>query len=196
MPSETDPTALFYDRRNASFGALSARRTASGWKKVANIQKCVRTGDIDEVGDARHLTFFEMMGNWSFGDGNYFKKEAIEWSWEFLTAQKWLGLDKNRLAVSVFAGDDDAPFDEEAFDLWKKFGVPEHRIAKLPKKTYWWGPARSNRTVRTGHGNVLLDGRLRIKFRKVSMMTTTHGWKFGMMYLCNTTKARMANIIH
>ena len=106
---------------------------------MANIQKCVRTGDIDEVGDARHLTFFEMMGNWSFGD--YFKKEAIEWSWEFLTDKKWLGLDKKRLAVSVFAGDDDAPFDEEAFNLWKKLGVPEKRIAKLPKKNNWWGPA-------------------------------------------------------
>ena len=83
-----------------------------------------------------------MMGNWSFGDpktadgvgAGYFKKEAIEWSWEFLTDKKWLGLDKNRLAVSVFAGDDDALFDQEAFDLWKNLGVPEHRIARLPKK--------------------------------------------------------------
>ena len=77
-----------------------------------------------------------MMGNWSFGD--YFKKEAIEWSWEFLTDKKWLGLDKNRLAVSIFAGNENSPFDEEAFDLWKKLGVPEHRIAKLPKKNNWW----------------------------------------------------------
>ena len=89
---------------------------------MANIQKCVRTGDIEEVGDAP-FDFFEMLGNWSFGD--YFKKEAIEWSWEFLTDKKWLGLDKNRLAVSVFAGDENAPFDQEAFDLWKNMGAPE-----------------------------------------------------------------------
>lgn len=139
VPDETDPTALFTTAGMHPLVPYLLGEKHPGGKRVANIQKCVRTGDIDEVGDARHLTFFEMMGNWSFGD--YFKREAIEWSWEFLTAQKWLGLDKNRLAVSVFAGDNDAPFDEEAFDLWKNLGVPEHRIAKLPKKNNWWGPA-------------------------------------------------------
>ena len=139
VPSETDPTALFTTAGMHPLVPYLLGEKHPGGNRVASIQKCVRTGDIEEVGDARHLTFFEMMGNWSFGD--YFKKEAIEWSWEFLTDKKWLGLDKNRLAVSVFAGDDDAPFDEEAFDLWKKLGVPEHRIAKLPKKNNWWGPA-------------------------------------------------------
>jgi alanyl-tRNA synthetase len=80
-----------------------------------------------------------MLGNWSLGD--YFKKEAIEWSFEFLTSPKWLGLDKNRLAVSVFVGDSDAPFDHEAFEIWKSLGISEKRIAKLPKKNNWWGPA-------------------------------------------------------
>jgi alanyl-tRNA synthetase len=108
-----------------------------GGKRVVNVQKCIRTSDIDEVGNAKHHTFFEMLGNWSFGD--YFKKEAIEWSWEFLADKKWLGLDKNRLAVSVFVGDEDAPFDQEAFDFWKNLGIPEKRIAKLPKKNNWWG---------------------------------------------------------
>ncbi len=139
VPSEIDPTALFTTAGMHPLVPYLLGDEHPGGKRVANIQKCVRTGDIDEVGDSRHLIFFEMMGNWSFGD--YFKKEAIEWSWEFLTDKKWLGLDKNRLAVSVFAGDNDASFDEEAFDLWKKLGVPEDRIAKLPKKNNWWGPA-------------------------------------------------------
>ena len=109
--------------------------------RLTDVQKCVRTGDIDEVGDSTHHTFFEMLGNWSLGD--YFKKEAIEMSWEFLTSPEYLNLDKNRLAVSVFQGDDDAPFDEEAFATWKnifeKNGLPITRIAKLPKKNNWWG---------------------------------------------------------
>jgi alanyl-tRNA synthetase len=108
-------------------------------QRLADVQKCIRTGDIDEVGDYCHHTFFEMLGNWSLGD--YFKKEVIAWSFEFLTSPKWLGLDKNRLAVSVFVGDADAPFDEEAFQTWKSLGVNEKRIARLPKKNNWWGPA-------------------------------------------------------
>jgi len=149
VPSETDPTALFTTAGMHPLAPYLLGEKHPGGRRVANIQKCVRTGDIDEVGDARHLTFFEMMGNWSFGDpktadgvgAGYFKKEAIVWSWEFLTDKKWLGLDKNRLAVSVFAGDENAPFDEEAFDLWKKLGILEKRITKLPKKNNWWGPA-------------------------------------------------------
>jgi len=107
--------------------------------KLTDIQKCIRTGDIEEVGDYSHHTFFEMLGNWSLGD--YFKEEAIKLSYEFLTSSEYLGLDKNRLAVSVFAGDNDAPFDEETFNTWKNLGINEKRIAKLPKKNNWWGPA-------------------------------------------------------
>jgi alanyl-tRNA synthetase len=105
-------------------------------RKLANVQKCLRTDDIDEVGDNTHNTFFEMLGNWSLGD--YWKKEAIEWSFEFLT--KELNLPVEKLAVSVFAGDSDAPFDSESFDIWKGMGIPESRIGKLPKKDNWWGP--------------------------------------------------------
>ena len=114
-------------------------------KRLADVQKSVRTVDIDEVGDKTHFTFFEMLGNWSLGD--YFKREAIEWSWEFLTEKKWLGLDPEKLFVSVFAGDDDAPRDEEAAAIWlevlQKSGVsnPEKRIYFYPKSENWWGPA-------------------------------------------------------
>jgi alanyl-tRNA synthetase len=107
-----------------------------GGKRVANVQKCVRTGDIDEVGDETHNTFFEMLGNWSFGD--YFKQEAIAWSFEFLTDPKWLGLPLERLAFTCFAGDADAPKDTESAEIWKSLGVPETRISFLPKEKNWW----------------------------------------------------------
>ncbi|HRY82836.1 MAG TPA: alanine--tRNA ligase [Candidatus Moranbacteria bacterium] len=136
---ENDPTVLFTTAgMHPLVPYLSGEKHPQG-KRLANCQKCIRTGDIDEVGDATHHTFFEMLGNWSLGD--YFKKEAIEWSYEFLTSPEWLGLDKNRIAVSVFAGDKDAPFDSEAYEIWKSLGVSEKRIAKLPKKNNWWGPA-------------------------------------------------------
>ncbi|MBI3231615.1 MAG: alanine--tRNA ligase [Candidatus Doudnabacteria bacterium] len=105
-------------------------------KRVANVQKCVRTGDIEEVGDETHLTFFEMLGNWSLGD--YFKKEAITWSFEFLTSKDYLNLPLERLAFSVFAGDQDAPRDEESASVWKSLGVKSERIAYLPKEDNWW----------------------------------------------------------
>lgn len=107
-----------------------------GGKRVVDVQKCIRTGDIEEVGDDTHLTFFEMLGNWSFGD--YFKKEAIEWSFEFLTSKEYLGIPLERLAFTCFAGDDDAPRDTESFEIWKSLGVPEHRISFLPKEKNWW----------------------------------------------------------
>ncbi|MDR3249052.1 MAG: alanine--tRNA ligase, partial [Treponema sp.] len=104
-------------------------------------QKCIRTGDIDEVGDPSHLTFFEMLGNWSLGD--YFKDGAIRMSFEFLTSPQWLGIPVERLGVTVFAGDEDAPRDEESAAVWKALGIPESRIRYLPKKDNWWGPAGS-----------------------------------------------------
>jgi alanyl-tRNA synthetase len=134
---ENDPTVLFTTAGMHPLVPYLLGEKHPGGNRLANIQKCIRTGDIDEVGDATHHTFFEMMGNWSLGD--YFKKEAIEWSWEFLTSEKCLGLDKNRLAVSVFKGDENAPFDQEAFEAWKSLGVAEKRIAKLPKENNWWG---------------------------------------------------------
>lgn len=147
---QNDPTTLFTTAGMHPLVPYLMGEDHPGGKRVANVQKCIRTTDIDEVGDATHHTFFEMMGNWSFGDSastdgigkaGYFKKEAIEMSWEFLTSPEWLGLDKKRLAVSVFEGDQDAPFDEESFNKWIELGVDEKRIARLPKKQNWWGPA-------------------------------------------------------
>ncbi len=146
---ENDPTVLFTTAGMHPLVPFLLGEKHPGGKRVTSAQKCVRTGDIDEVGDNRHLTFFEMMGNWSFGDpekpdgigAGYFKKEAITWSWEFLTSKNYLGLDPRLLAVSVFAGDADAPKDEESAAMWKSLGVPEHKIGYLPKKNNWWGPA-------------------------------------------------------
>ncbi len=133
---ENDPSVLFTMAGMFPLVPYLMGQEHPGGNRVANIQKCIRTIDIDEVGDNTHLTFFEMMGNWSFGD--YFKKEAIEWSFEFLTDEKWLGIPLDRLAFSVFAGDDDAPFDEESYNHWLRLGVPAERIAKLPKEDNWW----------------------------------------------------------
>lgn len=136
---DNDPTTLFITAgMHPLVPYLLGEKHPEG-KRLTDVQKCIRTNDIDEVGDRTHHTFFEMLGNWSLGD--YFKKESIEWSWEFLTSSACLGLDKNRLAVSVFAGDNDAPFDQEAYDTWERLGVPVKKIAKLPKKNNWWGPA-------------------------------------------------------
>jgi len=134
---ENDPTVLFTTAgMHPLVPYLSGEKHPQG-TRLTDVQKCVRTGDIDEVGDNTHCTFFEMLGNWSLGD--YFKKEAISWSYEFLTSV--LKIDPNRLAVSVFAGDETAPRDEEAASIWQSCGIPADRIFFLPKKNNWWGPA-------------------------------------------------------
>jgi alanyl-tRNA synthetase len=134
---ENDSSVLFTTAGMQPLVPYLLGETHPEGKRLVDAQKCVRTNDIDEVGDATHHTFFEMLGNWSLGD--YFRKEAIAWSFEFLTDEKWLGLDVSRLAVSVFAGVDDVPFDEEAFAAWKALGVPQARIARLTRKDNWWG---------------------------------------------------------
>ena len=136
---ENDATVLFTTAGMHPLVPYLLGEKHPGGARLASAQKCIRTDDIDEVGDDTHHTFFEMMGNWSLGD--YFKSEAIAWSFEFLTSPQWLNLDPKRLAVSVFAGDADAPFDEESFQLWSDLGFPAEKIAKLPKKNNWWGPA-------------------------------------------------------
>jgi len=136
---ENDPTCLFTTAgMHPLVPYLSGENHPAG-KRLVDCQKCIRTGDIDEVGDPVHLTFFEMLGNWSLGD--YFKAEAIEYSFEFLTSPEWLNIPLNKLAVTVFVGDENAPFDEEAYNIWKQLGIAEPRIAKCGKKDNWWGPA-------------------------------------------------------
>ncbi|MGN0796129.1 MAG: alanine--tRNA ligase [Christensenellales bacterium] len=134
---ENDPTVLFTTAgMHPLVPYLLGEKHPQG-TRLTDVQICVRTGDIEEVGDASHCTFFEMLGNWSLGD--YFKKEAITWSFEFLT--KVLGIPLERLSVSVFAGDDSCPRDEESAKIWESLGLPKERIFFLPKKNNWWGPA-------------------------------------------------------
>lgn len=115
----------------------------SGKKRIVNFQKCVRTNDIDEVGDNTHFTFFEMLGNWSLGD--YFKFDAINWSYELLTSKEGFGLDPKRLYVTVFEGDDNAPKDNDAFEIWKGIFEKEgmdyrKRIFFMNADSNWWSP--------------------------------------------------------
>ncbi|MEI7498503.1 MAG: alanine--tRNA ligase [Candidatus Falkowbacteria bacterium] len=117
VPGETDASTLFTTAGMHPLVPYLLGAEHPGGKRVANVQKCVRTGDIEDVGDNRHCTFFEMMGNWSFGD--YFKEEAISWSYEFLTDPKWLGLDPKRLYVSTFKGENGIPRDEKAIEVWQ-----------------------------------------------------------------------------
>ncbi len=136
---ENDPTVLFTTAGMHPLVPYLMGTPHPAGTRLTDVHKCIRTGDIEEVGDPSHLTFFEMLGNWSLGD--YFKKEAISWSWEFLTSPDYLGLDKDKLAFSVFAGDEDCPRDEEAHDIWRSMGVAEDHIFYLPKENNWWGPA-------------------------------------------------------
>lgn len=132
-----DPTVLFTTAGMHPLVPFLLGQKHPLGKRLVNVQRCIRTGDIDSVGDSYHHTFFEMLGNWSLGD--YFKKDAIEWSFAFLT--KVLKMPAERIAVSVFKGDKDCPKDEESASVWLGLGIPKERIAYLPKENNWWGPA-------------------------------------------------------
>ncbi|HJJ09383.1 MAG: alanine--tRNA ligase [Clostridia bacterium] len=131
---ENDPSVLFTTAGMQPLVPYLLGEKHPGGKRIADYQKCVRTVDIDSVGDNRHLTYFEMLGNWSLGD--YFKKEAIAMSYKFLTEE--LGIDPEKLSVTCFAGDADAPKDIEAFEAWKNAGIPEERIYFYGKEDNWW----------------------------------------------------------
>ena len=133
---ENDPSVLFtMAGMHPLVPYLLGEKHPAG-TRLTDYQKCIRTGDIEEVGDPSHLTCFEMLGNWSLGD--YFKKESIAFSYEFLTSPKWLALDPKKISVTVFAGDENAPRDEEAAGYWKENGMPEDKIAYLPASDNWW----------------------------------------------------------
>jgi alanyl-tRNA synthetase len=136
---ENDPTVLFTTAGMHPLVPYLLGEPHPAGNRLCNVQKCIRTGDIDDVGDVSHLTFFEMLGNWSLGD--YFKEEAITWSYEFLTSDDYLGFSPDLLSVTVFEGNENAPKDEESIAIWKKLGIPESRIHALPIEDNWWGPA-------------------------------------------------------
>lgn len=134
---ENDPSVLFNIAGMQPLMSYLLGEKHPNGKRLVNIQKCIRTIDLDEVGDNTHLTFFEMMGNWSLGD--YFKKDAIKWSYEFLTEKvEGLGLDSRRLYVTVFGGSDDVPRDLESVEIWKSLGIPESRVYFKSSKSNWW----------------------------------------------------------
>ncbi len=133
---ENDPTVLFTTAGMHPLVPYLLGEKHPAGNRLTDVQICVRTGDIDEVGDASHCTFFEMLGSWSLGD--YFKKDAIKWSYEL--AEK-LGFDRDKFAVTVFAGDEVCPRDEESAECWRAVGVREENIFFLDRKHNWWGPA-------------------------------------------------------
>lgn len=145
---ENDPTVLFNTAGMQPLVPYLMGKLHPQGDKLADIQKCVRTTDIDDVGDNTHLTFFEMMGNWSLG--SYFKKDAITWSYELLTSkEEGFGLDPKRLYVTVFNGDENAPKDEEASAVWQSVGVAKNRIYFKDASTNWW-PAVKGKDTWTG----------------------------------------------
>ena len=136
---ENDPTVLFTTAGMHPLVPYLLGEKHPAGKRLTDVQKCVRTGDIDEVGDSSHCTFFEMLGNWSLGD--YFKQEMIPWSFEFLTSPEYLGIPVGDIAVTCFAGDEDCPKDEESANKWLECGILPQNIYFLPKSGNWWGPA-------------------------------------------------------
>jgi len=136
---QNDPTVLFTTAGMHPLVPYLLGEPHPAGKRICNVQKCIRTGDIDSVGDASHLTFFEMLGNWSLGD--YFKEEAVFWSFEFLTANHGLGFRPDRIFITVFAGNEVVARDNESAEIWKKMGIAEQHIFFLPIEDNWWGPA-------------------------------------------------------
>jgi alanyl-tRNA synthetase len=138
---DNDPTVLFTTAGMHPLVPYLLGEEHPAGKRLVDYQKCIRTGDIDSVGDSSHLTLFEMLGNWSLGD--YFKEGAIEMSFEFLTSPRWLSISVEKIGVTVFEGEDGIARDEESAVIWKKLGIPESRISYRPRADNWWGPAGS-----------------------------------------------------
>lgn len=134
---ENDPTVLFTTAGMHPLAPYLLGETHPQGRRLTNVQKCLRTDDIEEVGDISHLTFFEMLGFWSLGD--YWKQDSLRWTLQWFT--QTLGLEQERISVTVFAGDSDATRDDEAVQVWLELGIPQERIYYLPKKDNWWGPA-------------------------------------------------------
>ncbi|MDR1950076.1 MAG: alanine--tRNA ligase [Spirochaetaceae bacterium] len=136
---DNDPTVLFTTAGMHPLVPYLLGEEHPAGKRLVDYQKCIRTGDIDSVGDPSHLTFFEMLGNWSLGD--YFKEGAITMSYEFLTSPRWLGIPPEKIGVTVFAGDETVARDEESAAVWRRLGIPKDRISYRGREDNWWGPA-------------------------------------------------------
>ena len=136
---ENDPTVLFTVAGMQPLVPYLLGQEHPAGTRLVDYQKCIRTIDIEDVGDFSHLTFFEMLGNWSLGD--YFKEEAIRLSFEFITSPEWLGIPVEKLSVTVFGGDDEVPADEASAAIWERLGIPRERIYYLGREDNWWGPA-------------------------------------------------------
>jgi len=148
---DNDPTVMLTTAGMQQFKQYFSGEEEPPARRLASVQKCFRTTDIDSVGNKRHLTFFEMLGNFSIGEGDkgdrgdkgdkcpYFKEKAIEYAWEFVT--EVLKIDKERLWATVFAGEGEVPEDKEAAEIWQNVGMPEERIVRLGRKDNFWGPA-------------------------------------------------------
>ncbi len=136
---ENDPTVLFTTAGMHPLVPYLMGEPHPAGTRLCDYQKCIRTGDIDSVGDSSHLTCFEMLGNWSLGD--YFKNESINWSFEFLTKPEWLNIPIDKISVTVFEGEEGIPKDDESAELWAGLGIPKERIHYLPREDNWWGPA-------------------------------------------------------
>ena len=134
---QNDPTVLFTTAGMHPLVPYLLGEPHPAGNRLCNCQKCIRTGDIDKVGDGSHLTFFEMLGNWSLGD--YWKEDAITWSFEFLTSAEYLGFNPDKLFVTVFEGNETVPMDEESIRVWKKLGIPSERIFPMSAEENWWG---------------------------------------------------------
>lgn len=144
---ENDPTTLFTSAGMQPLVPYLLGESHPKGKRLVDSQPSIRLGDIEEVGDNRHTTFFEMLGNWSLGD--YFKADQLPWIFDFFT--KELGLSKEKLWVSVFEGDKEVPKDTESFEIWKKIGIPEKRIIYYPAKKNWWSMTGTPSQMQVGH---------------------------------------------
>ena len=180
---ENDPSVLFNTAGMQPLIPYLMGQPHPYGTRLCDYQKCLRTNDLDNIGDSYHHTFFEMLGNWSLGD--YFKKEAITWSFEFLT--KELNIPVERLAVTVFAGNDKIEFDQESYDTWLSLGIPEERIARTEEDNFWIAGE-------TGPCDLILKCSIlevMKKFLAFLIQKMKDGLKFGMTYSCNTTKMKM-----
>ena len=183
---ENDPTVLFTTAGMHPLVPYLLGEKHPGGTRLTGVQKCVRTDDIDEVGDDTHLTFFEMLGNWSLGD--YFKRESVSMSYEFLT--ECLHIPAKKLAVTVFAGDDTVPADMETAQLWSGLGLTDEQIFRYGKEDNWWGPAvRLAPAGRIRKSSMTWADRNagRIAGRRANAENMS---KSGTMFLCSSIRRR------